>query len=146
MQVWHTVPRFLCLTVLSELKNSLLHYNMDGIEIIAFITGIVLLVLTGNLASKYGRSVIGWIIFGMFLSPLLSLVFLLCIGETTEIRIQKYEEFAKIFWKTWDNNHKPQNNDTDKKYDLNNPPISINDMYNAKTQKVGTTINDLYRK
>lgn len=63
--------------------------------------GIVLLLLLlalipGFIASKKGRSFIGWYIFSVLLSPLIGLIVVLCLGESDEKRKERIIEEEKI--------------------------------------------------
>ncbi|MBP5643119.1 MAG: hypothetical protein J6X10_02640 [Bacteroidales bacterium] len=110
---------------------------MDDVSLIitGFISYIVLLVLTGVLANKYGRSVIGWIIFGLFLSPVLSVIFLLSIGKTESVKNKEYEKFATILLNKLDNRVKA----------IPKEPMNATKHDNNTTLST-LTINDLYKK
>lgn len=112
-------------------------FSMDdvGLIITGFISYIVLLVLTGVLANNYGRNVIGWIIFGLFLSPVLSVIFLLSIGKTESVKNNEYEKFATILLNKLDNKVKA----TPKE------PMNTN-QHEINTTHSTLTINDLYKK
>lgn len=52
--------------------------------------------IPGIIASKKGRSFIGWYIFSILLSPLIGLIVILCLGESDEKRKERIIEEEKI--------------------------------------------------
>lgn len=60
-------------------------------EITIIIVWLVLWVLTMVLASKRGRLGFGWALLALLISPLLTCIILLCIGETQEHRFERIE-------------------------------------------------------
>lgn len=56
------------------------------VEVIAIILVIALFVAVWNLAERYGRSSVLYVILSLLFTPLLIIVYLLCAGETFEHR------------------------------------------------------------
>lgn len=57
---------------------------------------LLLALIPGFIASKKGRSFIGWYIFSILLSPLIGLIVVLCLGESDEKRKERIIEEEKI--------------------------------------------------
>ena len=61
---------------------------------------VVFTILVGVMASNYGRSVIGWVLLSLVLSPLIGFVGLLVAGKSDDARmatIRKEEEMRARF-------------------------------------------------
>jgi Na+/melibiose symporter-like transporter len=49
-----------------------------------------------KMAKKRGRSQWGWLVFSIFLSPILAMLFIVLLGETDERRHQRIREEEEI--------------------------------------------------
>ena len=58
-------------------------------ELFAFALFVVLVVVTGILASKRGRNVFGWVVLSIFLSPVLGIILLLVLGPSEEKKMER---------------------------------------------------------
>lgn len=56
-----------------------------------FIVWLVLWILTIVLARKRGRSGFGWALLALLISPFLTCIILLCIGDTQELTLERIE-------------------------------------------------------
>ena len=63
---------------------------------IVLLSLLLLALIPGFIASKKGRSFIGWYIFSVLLSPLIGLIVVLCLGESDEKRRERIIEEEKI--------------------------------------------------
>lgn len=63
---------------------------------IVLLSLLLLALIPGLIASKKGRSFIGWYIFSVLLSPLIGLIVVLCLGESDEKRRERIIEEEKI--------------------------------------------------
>jgi len=60
---------------------------MEIILVTVFYIGF--LIAATILANRLGRSVLGWFFLSILISPILSLIFLFCLGETKRVIIEK---------------------------------------------------------
>lgn len=74
-------------------KQNLKHIIIMGIVLLSLL---LLALIPGFIASKKGRSFIGWYIFSVLLSPLIGLIVVLCLGESDEKRRERIIEEEKI--------------------------------------------------
>lgn len=110
---------------------------MDEITILIF--WLALWVLTMVLAVKRGRSVLGWAFLALLISPLLTCIILLCIGETQK---RRFERIAA------EEHYRSQ---IARRYSAPLPPAEQprqSDKYKhmQAANHLGKTINDLYKK
>lgn len=61
---------------------------------IIFVT-IPLIIITGIIASNKGRSVFGWMFLSLFISPLVSIIVLIALGDTEKKRFQHSQFLAQ---------------------------------------------------
>lgn len=124
-------------------------YFRSNFEVVLFVLLIIIVLaviigscaVVSSMANKRGRSEIGWVIVSLFLFPL-SIILLLCLGETDEKRKERIEGEALIFWSVWDRQNRLSNQEEDehKKQEMvsevqEKPSgITLNDMYKAKKQ------------
>jgi len=53
-------------------------------------------ILVGVIADKKGRSVLGWVVLSLFISPLIAIIIVAIIGESNENRMKRIIEEEKI--------------------------------------------------
>jgi len=70
-------------------KSSGAYLLAFGPWVIFIILSIVLLIFVYKMAKKRGRSGGGWVFLSLFISPLLSMIILACLGETEERRTNR---------------------------------------------------------
>jgi hypothetical protein len=68
------------------------------IAILLILLAIMMLIslIPYNMAEKRGRSKTGWFLFSIFLSPLLAVLILACLGDTDKRRKEKIAEAEEI--------------------------------------------------
>jgi hypothetical protein len=122
-----------------------MYYSNERALLLIFAIIIVLALLVGScavvasVAKRRGRSVVGWIIFSFFALPL-SIILLLCLGETDEKRKERLEEEALIQWQVWDRQNRLKEKENEQKKQEEHRTIQ------EIQQNPGATINDRYRK
>lgn len=105
---------------------------MDDLTLIGLaITWLTLLVLTINMAIDRGRNGFGWMILALFISPILTTVVLLCIGETTKQRWKRIEEEELIRIRAWEK-HRQYEQPTEQPRTTNPTGKTINDQYHER--------------
>lgn len=74
------------------------------VALIALIVNVIILLwYVSEMASKNGRSVFYWVVFSLFITPIISIVLLFCIGETDakrRERLLKDDELLKMIRKS----------------------------------------------
>lgn len=88
--------------LISHLKMNYIGFVFGTIYLAVFILLIILLYYVYEMASERGRSLLFWIVFSVFLTPVLSIILLACIGETEEKRrkrLLKDEEYLSLMRK-----------------------------------------------
>ena len=106
------------------------------IVVFALLVGICAVV--GSMADTRGRSVLGWVLFSLLAAPI-SIILLLCLGETDEKRKKRLEEEAFIFCKIWDDYFKTKKEELES----NKTENQIGDM---QEKRPGMSVNDMYKK
>ena len=64
-------------------------FNLSVFALVLIIIHLIIfyvsfLIVVVNMATDRGRSMSGWLIFSIFYSPMLGMLFLFCLGETEE--------------------------------------------------------------
>lgn len=116
-------------------------------ELTVIIVWLALWILTMTLASKRGRSGFGWALLALLISPLLTCIILLCIGETQKCRFERIEAEERyrnqIARRYAQPAAEPPRQPMD--YDRYKPQQPVEQPRQA-VNPLGKTINDLYRK
>lgn len=116
-------------------------------ELTVVIVWLALWILTMTLASKRGRSGFGWALLALLLSPLLTCIILLCIGETQKRRFERIEaeeryrnQIARRYAQSAAET--PRQSPNHDRYKPQ-PPV---EQPGQTANPLGKTVNDLYRK
>lgn len=67
-----------------------------AVVVLVLVAFIALCMVPVSMAKKRGRSKLGWFLFSFFLSPLLGMIFLACLGETEERRRERLLEEEEL--------------------------------------------------
>ena len=59
---------------------------------------IIFLIAVADLAKRYGRNVTGYVILGLFFSPITAFVLLLCRGEEESTKAERFEDEWKFIY------------------------------------------------
>lgn len=99
---------------------------------IAIVTLIILsIVIPVKMATKRGRSGLGWFIFCLFFSPFLAIIIIALLGETDEKRRERIIEEEKL--RNQYRDPAPANSQKNlEKWFQENPGKNLNDYYNKR--------------
>jgi len=89
---------------------------------------LLLCIIPCAIANNQGRSGFGWFILGALISPFLSIIILLCIGETEEKRKEKIAK--EEFWRM----------------EIQRKVSQGRESKNDSSVNLGKTVNDLYNE
>ena len=89
---------------------------------------ILLCIIPCAIANNQGRSGLGWFILGAVISPFLSIIILVCMGETEEKRKEKIAK--EEFWRM----------------EIQRKVSQGRESKNDSSVNLGKTVNDLYNE
>lgn len=97
---------------------------------------IMLIIIPVKMATKRGRSGLGWFIFCMFFSPFLAMLFLAVLGETDEKRKERIieeEELRNRYRNPVTSNTERNSESGLELWFKENPGKSVNDYYHNRS-------------